>query len=241
MRTFVRYALDAILPRRCEVCRGAVASSDARAICPGCWNAITRIDGPHCPVCGVPFRSDVALSDSPTHCCGDCRETPPAFTRAVSAGVYQGALADAIRRCKYHRRVGLIPTLGELLAPALAGLPAVDAVIPVPLHPRRLRAREFNQSLLLAAWVARRLERPLWPDALRRTRWTEPQIALDRAHRLTNVRNAFAVRRAEHVAGRRVMVVDDVYTTGATVNECARVLRAAQASDVFVVTVARML
>lgn len=240
MRALLRYALDAILPRRCEVCRAGVDSRDGRALCPACWARITRIEGPRCPVCGIPFRSDAALSQSPTHRCGDCRDSPPAFTCAVAAGLYEGVLAEAIRRCKYHRRVGLIPTLGELLAPALEALPAVDAVVPVPLHPRRLRTREFNQSLLLAAWVGRRLHRPLWPDALRRIRWTDPQIGLDRSRRLTNVRHAFAVRRPGQVAGRRLLVVDDVLTTGATVNECARILCAAGAETVFVVTLARM-
>ncbi|MEO6666301.1 MAG: ComF family protein [Nitrospiria bacterium] len=240
MRALLRSALDAILPRRCEVCRAGVVSRDGRALCSTCWSRVPRIEGPRCPVCGIPFRSDAALSQSPTHRCGDCHDSPPAFTRAVSAGLYEGVLAEAIRRYKYHRRVGLTPTFGELLAPTLEALPVVDAVLPVPLHPRRLRTREFNQSLLLAAWVSRRLQRPLWPDALRRIRWTDPQIGLDRNRRLTNVRHAFAVRHPEQVSGRRLLVVDDVLTTGATVNECARVLCAAEAEAVFIVTLARM-
>ncbi len=133
-----------------------------------------------------------------------------------------------------------MPILGTLLGPALDTLPPVDAVLPVPLYPRRLRQREFNQSLLLAAWVSRRLERPLLPDALRRIRWTEPQITLDREQRRKNVRGAFAVRHPNLVAGQRVILVDDVYTTGATVNECARVLGGAGTEAVYVVTLARM-
>jgi ComF family protein len=150
-------------------------------------------------------------------------------------------LADAIRRCKYHQQVHLVSVLGELLDPVLRSLPPVDAVLAVPLHVRRLRQREFNQSLRIAAWVAQRLDRPLWPDILYRARWTPPQTTLDRAQRRTNVRRAFEVRKPDVVSGRRLVLVDDVYTTGATVNECARALRAAGASDVYVVTVARML
>ena len=206
-----------------------------------CWAAIARIEGPQCPVCGSPFRSDAALSHSPTHRCGTCRETPPSFTQAVSAGRYEGVLAEAIRGCKYRNIVKLIPALSPLLRPVLDALPAADAVVPVPLHPRRLRQRGFNQSLLLAAWVSRSVERPLWPDALRRIRWTESQITLDRAQRRSNVRGAFKVRRPGQVAGRRVLLVDDVYTTGATANECARVLRRAGAEEVYVVTLARMM
>jgi ComF family protein len=154
--------------------------------------------------------------------------------------VYIGVLADAIRRCKYQKQIDLVAVLGELLDPVLQTLPPVDAVVAVPLHVRRLRQREFNQSLRIAAWVADRLERPLWPDVLRRTRWTEPQTTLDRGDRKTNVRRAFAVRDKAAVAGCRLALVDDVYTTGATVNECARALRSAGASDVYVVTVAHM-
>jgi ComF family protein len=149
-------------------------------------------------------------------------------------------LADAIRRCKYHRQVDLIMVFAELLHGVVDSLPPVDAVVPVPLHVRRLRDRQFNQSLRIAAEVARRLDRPLWPDILRRNRWTAPQTTLDRPHRQANVRRAFAVRQPHKVAGRRLLVVDDVYTTGATVNECAKVLRAAEASDVYVATVARL-
>ncbi|HET8761700.1 MAG TPA: ComF family protein [Nitrospiria bacterium] len=236
----VRSALDAILPRRCAVCRRALFADEARAICATCWSAIPRIKGPRCPRCGTPFPSEAAVSHSPTHRCGSCREAPPAFTRAVAAGLYEGTLAEAIRRCKYHQQVELILVLAELLDREVKTLPPVDAVVPVPLHVRRLRQREFNQSLRLGALLARRLTRPLWPDALRRTRWTAPQTTLDRAHRQANVRRAFAVRQPQAVAGRRLLLVDDVYTTGATVNECAKTLAAAGAADVYVVTVARL-
>lgn len=240
MQGLVRSTLDALLPRRCATCRRGISVGEMRPVCSACWDAIPRIEGPRCAVCGVPFSSEAAVSHSPTHRCGPCRETPPAFTQALAAGRYEGALADAIRRCKYHRQVDLIMILAELLHRAVDSLPPVDVVVPVPLHVRRLRDRQFNQSLRIAAEVARRLNRPLWPDALQRTRWTAPQTTLDRAHRQTNVRRAFAVRHPHAVAGRRLVVVDDVYTTGATVNECAKTLRAAKVSDVYVVTVARL-
>ena len=240
MRALVRWALDAMLPRRCVACRRGLSAGETRAICSVCWRAIVRIEGPRCALCGVPFPSEAAVSHSPTHRCGACRDSPPEFTQAVAAAVYDGALAEAIRRFKYHKQADLAAALGELLDPTLQAIPAVDAVVPVPLHVRRLRQREFNQSLRIAAWIATRLHRPLWPDALRRVRWTDPQTTLDRAHRASNVRRAFTVRRPAAVAGRRLILADDVYTTGATVNECARALRAAGASAVYVVTVARM-
>ncbi|MFZ5863529.1 MAG: ComF family protein [Nitrospirota bacterium] len=240
MLGLVRSALDAVLPRRCATCRRGLSAMERRAVCAACWDTMPRIDGPRCALCGTPFSSEAAVSHSPTHRCGPCREDPPAFTQAVAAGRYEGPLADAIRRCKYHRELDLIPVLAELLHGVVDSLPPVDAVVPVPLHVRRLRRRQFNQSLRLAAEVARRLNRPVWPDILRRTRWTTPQTTLDRAHRQANVRRAFAVRHPHRVAGHRLLLVDDVYTTGATVNECANALRAAEASAVYVVTVARL-
>ncbi|MFZ5875834.1 MAG: double zinc ribbon domain-containing protein [Nitrospirota bacterium] len=240
MQGFVRAALDAVLPRRCATCRRGLFAGESRSVCSACWDAIPRIDGPRCAVCGVPFASEAAVSHSPTHRCGPCRDAPPAFTQAVAAGRYEGPLADAIRRCKYHRQVDLIAVLAELLHGVVDSLPPVDAVVPVPLHVRRLRHRQFNQSLRLAAEIARRLQRPLWPDILRRTRQTAPQTTLDRAHRQANVRRAFIVRQPQRVVGRRLLLVDDVYTTGATVNECAKTLRAAEASEVYVATVARL-
>lgn len=209
-------------------------------MCSSCWGAIPRIEGARCALCGVPFASEAATAESPTHRCGPCREHPPLFTQAVAAGVYTGVLADAIRRCKYHRQPHLVATMGELLEPVARALPSVSAVIAVPLHVRRLRQREFNQSLRIAAWVARRLGRPLWPTVLRRTRWTAPQTTLDRTQRRSNVRRAFAIRNPGVVIGCRLLLVDDVYTTGATVNECARALRDAGATEIYVATVARM-
>lgn len=240
MRAFVRSALDAVLPRRCGVCRRGLSAGESRAMCSMCWAAIPRIEGSRCPLCGVPFQSPAATSDSPTHRCAACRESPPSYTQAVAAGLYSGVLADAIRRCKYHHRIDLVPALGELLEPIVRTLPSISAVVAVPLHARRLRQREFNQSLRIAAWLARRFERPLWPDVLRRIRWTAPQTTLDRTQRSANVRRAFAIRNPSTVTGCRFLLVDDVYTTGATVNECARTLQAAGASEVYVVTVARM-
>lgn len=240
MWALVRSVLDAALPRRCGICRRGLFASENRTICAACWAAIPRIEGSRCPLCGVPFQAPAATSDSPTHRCASCRESPPSYTQAVSAGLYSGVLADAIRRCKYHNQLNLTPVLGELIEPLVRTLPSADAVVAVPLHVRRLRQREFNQSLRIAAWIARRLERPLWPSALQRIRWTATQTTLDRTQRSANVRRAFSVRSPGVVAGKRLLLVDDVYTTGATVNECARALHAAGASEVYVATVARM-
>jgi len=237
MRAFVRYALDALFPRRCAVCRRAVPANESGAICGMCWAAIARIEGPQCPVCGSPFRSDAALSHSPTHRCGACRETPPSFTQAVSAGLYEGVLAEAIRGCKYRNIVKLIPALSPLLRPALDALPAADAVVPVPLHPRRLRQRGFNQSLLLARVVAGHNRKPLIMDRLIKDLDTHPQIGLSAKERAANLKGAFSVRG--DFRDMSLLLVDDVMTTGATVSECSKQLLEAGAKKIVVLTLAR--
>ena len=183
--------------------------------------------------------------------CGHCHAAPPALrlgsrdhalspARRPESG--SSAVASLLRRHKY----GLDQSLGRALAEYLDAAPALDAdaydvVIPVPLHRSRLRWRGFNQAALLGAALARRLNCSLDVASLARVRSTPPQTARDRAQRTRNVRDAFAVRRPSRVAGRRVLLVDDVMTTGATADECARVLRAAGARRIDVLTLARVL
>jgi ComF family protein len=142
---------------------------------------------------------------------------------------------------KYQRRRLLARPLGVLLLPLLEEMDTVDGVVPVPLHVQRLREREFNQALALAQVVCRQTGWPLWWDQLERTRPTQAQVGLDAAERRRNVRQAFRVRQAEAVEGRRILLIDDVMTTGSTVHECARVLKRAGAGSVQVLTVARQL
>lgn len=181
--------------------------------------------GPLCPECTstlLPVRSDDA--------------------RATAAFVYVGAVARALGRLKSERRADLARPLGDLLWASLeprAGEFGKVAVVPVPLHPARLAERGFNQSGLLARRVARRLGAPLWPSALTRVRDTPRQATLTREARMANVENAFVAREPEHVAGRSVLLVDDVWTTGATLEACARVLLEAGARAVFRSVLAR--
>jgi ComF family protein len=158
------------------------------------------------------------------------------------ASVFGGAVARAIVRLKSGRRSEIARPLGDLLwqavAPRKEDLGSAVAV-PVPLHPSRLAERGFNQSTLLAARLARRLGVPLWPSALSRTRDTPPQATLARGARLANVADAFVARQPEHVSGRNVLLVDDVWTTGATLEACESALLAAGATRVAWAVVAR--
>lgn len=231
--------IDLFLPTRCHHCREFLRGETNPFFCRACWESIALLDGPCCPRCGKPYASEAALSHSPNHRCGDCRKRPPAFERAAAAGRYEGILMGAIRRFKYRGGTRLAGPLASVAWKGLGRLPVSDCLVPVPLHPARLREREFNQALLLCDELSKRGGLPVVPDALERIRPTAPQIGLSLKERRRNVRRAFAARRPDRIEGRRVILVDDVYTTGVTLNECARVLRRAGARAVSVLTVAR--
>lgn len=234
------YLADLLFPLSCKVCGVHMRSGETPGLCERCWGTIRFLDGPCCPRCGKPFASEAALSHSPDHQCGDCRERPPKYNRAISAAVYENALAEAIHLFKYSKKANWSRPLGRLLHTRISDFAKLDVILPVPLHPKRLRQREFNQSLLLAKEVSLASGIPLQVDNLRRMRWTQPQIELNGDERRKNVREAFEVIRPDRVQDRSVLLIDDVYTTGATVNECARVLKRAGAKAVNVLTVARM-
>ena len=239
MAALIRRVLNVVLPVECASCGRALADDSVPFFCQPCWESIHPLNGPSCPRCGRPFASTVALLYSPHHLCAACRIRRPAYTQAWSLYPYEPPLRDAIRLFKYHGKVALADALGSLMSAALPLPLEVDLLMPVPLHPSRLKEREFNQSLLLADRINCRLRLPLSYGNLIRVRQTQPQTALSRRARLRNLRRAFVVLRPEEVARKRILLVDDVATTGTTVNECAKALRRAGAADVYVGTLAR--
>ena len=235
-RQWVTAALDLVFPPLCPVCDGSLGTGRRDPLCGACWEGFERIAPPWCRCCGAPLGIEGL--------CGDCRSRRPRFAYARAAVLYGDLVREAIHAFKFGGQRGLAAPLGDLLAGlGLSALPGgvPDVLVPVPLHPRRARERGFNQALLLA----RRLEGvwgvPAATDALRRVALTRPQTELAAPERRRNVRDAFAVRRPELIAGRHVVLVDDVLTTGATAGECARILTRAGAATVGVVTVARAL
>jgi ComF family protein len=235
-RPWITAALDLVFPPLCPVCDRLLGAGRRDPLCGECWVSLERIAPPWCRCCGVPLGIDGL--------CGACRSRRPRFAYARAALRYGDLAREAIHAFKFGGRRTLADPLGDLLAGlGLSALPgaAPDVLVPVPLHPRRARERGYNQALLLA----RRLERawgvPVAADALRRAVATLPQADLDAAARRRNVRNAFAVHSPELVAGRHVVLVDDVLTTGATAGECAMSLKRAGAATVGVLTVARAL
>ncbi len=236
MHTFWRGILDLLYPPRCEAC----GRLRRELICDGCWAEIDWIRPPVCEICGAPF--DPRAQAGPR--CAECRGRRRAFAVARSAGYYSGPLVEAIRRFKYDCQMALWRPLGRLMVEALedgAGAvdpETVDVVCAVPLHESRLRERGFNQSELIAEIVAERIEKPL-KRLLRRMRPTLPQVDLPAESRAANVRGAFEADLHEVIEGKTVLVIDDLFTTGATMIECARALRRAGAQEVRVLTLAR--
>jgi ComF family protein len=227
--------LEFFLPRLCLFCDAAVGEDAAVAVCPACEGQIEWVQSPMCTCCGVGFAS----RDGANRVCGDCQTDPPPFSRARAAARYDGPVAQAITRFKFTRQMAYLPVMQHWLKRpfCLELVAAADLVAPVPLHPKRLKQRGFNQALLLAEAFP---EAPLDREAVVRTRHTLPQVGLNPKERQDNVKNAFAVPHPASIKGKNVLLIDDLFTTGSTVRECARVLRKAGASRVEVLTVARV-
>jgi len=237
---FLHEISDALFPPLCIACKEVLTHEEEKAFCISCSEQISYTSESRCPICGVTFP------DSPAgdHWCGSCLEERPIYTFARAAVSYGGVVHDAILQFKYGGSI----TRGAALAALLADFkfsdvdwPSFDLIIPVPLHMRRLRKRGFNQSLILARALGKKHHLPVDFSLLKRQKMTQTQTGLDRKEREQNIRGAFAVAHPEKIAGQNIILVDDVLTTGATVNECARVLQKAGAARVAVITLARVM
>jgi ComF family protein len=230
--------IDCVFPPRCITCGVLLEECGPLPFCPDCKDGIRFIRSPLCPRCGIPFPD----SEGADHPCGECLATQRPYALARSVGLYEGTLLKAIHLFKYRGKIGIGKVLGTIMADfagSLWDMKAFSLILPVPLHRNRLRQRGFNQAVILARAVAKRFSLPLDFMMLRRHLLTAPQVGLGRKDRLANVRGAFSVRKPAKIAGRRILLVDDVYTTGSTLSECATVLMRADAEAVAVLTLAR--
>jgi ComF family protein len=246
-----------LFPSDCRICGEPLLNISRLPVCPDCLAEIEPVQGRVCSVCGERVLSSYAFSDPDGLMrCPVCRRIERSFERAVAYGSYDGGLRELIHLLKYNGVRPAAGVLGRMLAEAIAELEPEFGddpvlVIPVPLYKGKRRERGFNQAEVVTRAALKILAKAknaghesrlqLVPDLLQRIRDTRSQIGLTSHQRRENMRGAFAVPRAAEVTGRDVLIVDDVYTTGTTVSECARVLRRAGARRVWVATVARTL
>lgn len=232
-----------LFPSDCRICQTALTRISTLPVCEACLSKVEPLSGLICNICGEKFFSRfVETEEGPR--CGMCRRVAPPFRRAVAYGAYDGALRDLIHLLKYQRVHPVAPLLAGYLMKAISpvALPEAMLVVPVPLFKTKRRDRGFNQAEEIArAFVdrCRSSSIQLETSSLVRTRETASQTGLTRHQRRANMRGAFSVSRPERIAGRDILIVDDVMTTGTTAGECARVLLRSGAKQVFVATVAR--
>lgn len=236
LRQSARNLFDLFLPPLCPLCLAPIPPGPFDSFCTSCLEQIFPLPSAACRRCAHPYPAEVVDN----HLCANClAEHRPSFEQVIAAGLFEGQLQEAIHRFKYRGQLGLDLPLAELLLTQLQQQQTLnfDLVLPVPLHPKRLRKRAYNQSLLIARIIARRLQLPCRPQLLQRPVDTLAQQGLSAEQRRSNLRRAFHASPA--VAKKSVLLIDDVMTTGATARECSYVLRRAGAGTVTVAVLAR--
>lgn len=238
LRRWVGAAVNLVYPPHCAGCGKATARH--QALCPSCWASVRFIERPYCEALGMPFKRDEGggmLSPA-------ALAHPPVFDRLRAVALHEGVARHLVHGLKYRDRTDLAPMMAAWMLRASDGYGrACDVVVPVPLHARRLLLRRFNQSAELARALARVAGKPLLASALQRIKPTRRQVGLSARRRAANVRGAFRVNKRclDDVRGKHILLIDDVYTTGATVSSAARALKRAGAAEVTVLTFAMAL
>lgn len=235
----MRVLLDLILPPLCPLCHTIVPHKST--VCPPCWQELSFISDPFCAQCALPLEVSTPEENLSFQKCGACLESPPSFSNARAAYVYDSVSKKMILSFKHGEALSLAPFLGQALWQSGKELVATaDLLIPVPLHWRRLYKRGFNQSSLLAQRVGKLGNKPVSLNVLKRIHNTPSQGNLSLEERIKNMKECFKVVRPEKIKNKSILLIDDVMTTGATLNACAKTLLKAGAEKVTVLCVARV-
>ncbi len=228
-----------IFPYSCCLCH---QYSFNEPVCKQCWSKVLFINKPFCNICGKPFFNPILLETADYLICEECREEKRFFAKSISLAIYQEEFKEIIHQFKFYNK----PYVGNYLGKKLSNLirtedkyKNIDIIMPVPLQKKRERERGYNQSLIVAKIIAKELKIKLLKDILRRRGDNPPQSNLSLKERKKNIRGCFYVKKANLIKDKRILIIDDVFTTGSTVNECARVLRHSGAREILVATLAR--
>lgn len=241
LQEFFKGFINTFIPSICPICKEPV--EEAQGFCRQCLKGFPRVGPPWCNRCGLPFPSSQVVE----HCCKECMKTVRHFRIARSFGVYDGSFLEVLHDFKYSGKTALSVPLTRLIASCDMEFSLYDVIVPVPLYKKRLKERGFNQSLLLGKGLISllkiancKLKISLDPFSLKKIKPSMPQVGLRREERRRNVKGTFGVTEPLAIKGKRILLVDDVFTTGATANECSRVLKRAGAGFVDVLTLARV-
>lgn len=237
LKSVVRTIVDTLLPPRC-IGTGDIVETPG-TISPTLWKELSFIDDPMCACCGMPFAVEALAGMT----CAACLDAPPEFDQARAALAYNDASRKLVLDFKYGDKMHAVNTFTPwLLRSGKLLIDDCDAIVPVPLHYKRLWQRRYNQSAVLAASLAAASGKPVFTQVLKRTRSTIPQKGLTRKERTLNVKNAFSIdpKDAHFIAERNILLIDDVFTSGATLNACSEKLKSAGCAKVFVLTIARV-
>lgn len=238
LKNWADAGLNFFYPAICQICGEQRAHQTEGYVCADCWTDVRFIQPPFCERCGLPCEGEITTAFE----CSNCREMELHFRSARSAVAARGVVLDVVHRYKYFHALWFEPFLADLLirqAKPVLAKEKWDWIVPVPLHRLKKREREFNQAERLANQLARATSIPVNRNLLERVEFTRTQTLLTRPQRMANVRSAFRMRGEKKLQGEKIVLLDDVLTTGATTSACAKVLRKAGAGEICVWTVAR--
>ena len=229
----INTAINFLYPTQCRICKNHFGIETVPYMCDKCWGNIDFVERPWCDLCGLPKTDGT---------CDKCNTKPPRFGKLRTIAFYEGAVQQAIHIFKFERRLYFAKFLIQLIidnVPSDCDITDYDYIIPIPIHKRRLNERGFNQCFVLCKGISKKFKVEVKTDVLTRRKNTSPQSSLDRDKRMQNIIGAFGLSNEDQIQGKRILLFDDVFTTGATVSEAVNVLWSADPTEVDVLTLAR--